>query len=278
MTDTGATKQAATRPVPDVLYHYTTPSGALGIIDSSEVRASMIHYMNDSLEFKYALGLVQKIIDATPDVSDHARRLIATEFVDVVREVAVFVFSLTAHRDQLSQWRAYSGGGGGYALGFSREVLAAIAEEEQARLVPCEYAQGVQLELLRPVILEMVKRADALPPDARGRELYDEFATRFTEVAASIKHDSFEEECEWRLVFGPGVDPGRTGARARGSLLVPFYRCSIRRDGMYPLAKVVVGPSANAALAGRSLRYITTSKFGWPVVVDYSKSSLRPLS
>lgn len=277
MTDTGARKEAATRTVPDVLYHYTTPSGALGIIDTSEVQASMIHYMNDSQEFKYALGLVRKIIDATPGISDHARTLIATEFLDVVREVAVFVFSLTSHKDQLSQWRAYAGGGGGYALGFSSEVLAAITKEEQARLVPCEYDEAVQLELLRPVILEMVRRADALPRDSRGLDLYGEFATRFAEVAASIKHHSFEEECEWRLVFGPGLDPGRTGARASGSLLVPFYKCSIRRGGLYPIAEIVVGPSSNPDLAGRSLRYITSSKFEWPVVVKFSKSSLRPL-
>ncbi len=277
MTQAEGAPGAGQNVVPDILYHYTTPSGALGIIDSGEVHASMIHYMNDSQEFKYALALVPKILEELPGLSDRARTLITSEFVDVVREVAVFVFSLTTRDDQLSQWRAYGGAAGGYALGFGSQVLNAIAKEESARLVRCVYDEGDQLDLLRPVVGELAAIADALHPEARGYDLYKESAERFTSVAASVKHPSFEEECEWRLVFGPGVDPKLTGARAAGGLLVPFYKCSIRRGGLYPIDKLRVGPSSNRALARRSLHYITSSKFGWPVKVEYSKSSFRPM-
>ena len=196
-------------------------------------------------------------------------------FLDVVGQVAVFVFSLTECGDQLSQWRAYSGVGGGYALGFHRDVLGVIAAEEEGHLIPCEYDEADQLDLLRPLLVEMVTTAEALPEEARGLDLYTEFADRFPLLAASLKHHSFAEEREWRLLFGPGIDPARTDARASGSILVPYFKCPIRRNGRYPLAEVVVGPSPTAHLAGRSLRYITTSKLGWPVKVIPSDSSFR---
>ena len=262
---------------PEQLFHYTTPAGALGIIDSGEVWATMIHYMNDSQEFRYALDLARSLIVEMDGVSEQVRRLVADEFLRTVRSVAVFVFSLTERNDLLSQWRAYSSSRGGYSLGFSRDVLGGITAEDSAILVRCVYDRDSQVALLKPVLHEMLEAASAMPIDAHGIELYRTFAEQFTAAAATIKHPSFDEEREWRLIFGPGVDPARTGARTGGGLVIPYYRCSIRRGGKYPISTIVVGPSPNADLAARSLRYVTTNQFGWPAKITFSQSPFRPL-
>ena len=47
--------QAATPP--EVLYHYTSGAGLLGIITSHELWASDVFYLNDPSEIFYSLGL-----------------------------------------------------------------------------------------------------------------------------------------------------------------------------------------------------------------------------
>ena len=267
-----------TSPIPDTLYHYTSPEGALGIVKSGEVWASMIHYLNDSGEFKLALRLVQELIADAHELPDDVRHLVNDEFISVVRSVAVFVFSLSAQKDLLSQWRAYSPNGG-YALGFSKDVLDAIVSEDNAALVPCVYDDAKQRIILRPVVETLIRAAKELPEGADGLDLYRTVANEFTRTAAVIKDKSFEAEEEWRIIFGPtGVDKAKTDARTAGSIVVPYLRCQIKRGGRYPIAECVVGPGQDVDLAGRSLRYVTTSMFHWPVKVTSSTSTFRVLS
>jgi hypothetical protein len=256
------------------LYHYTTPSGTLGILKTREVWASMIHFMNDSGEFKYALDLARRIIKGVGGVDDTAKHVVSGPFLDVVKTIAVFVFSLTEEKDLLSQWRAYSSGGG-YALGFSADLLGAIVAEESAILVPCIYEEEAQMALLRPIVNEMLAAAQMAGSSAHGMDIYTEFADRFTAAAARIKHPSFEAEREWRLIFGPGVHGGKTDGRVAGNVIVPYFRCSLKRGNIYPVSTIIVGPSVSADLAGRSLKYITATQLGWPIKVENSKSTLR---
>lgn len=260
-----------------MLYHYTSPDGALGIVKSGEVWASMIHYLNDSGEFKLALRLVRELISEADELPTNLRSLVSDEFIDIVGSVAVFVFSLTAQKDLLSQWRAYSSKGG-YALGFSKEILEVIVREDSAVLAPCIYDEVEQRAVLRPVVQTLIRTARELPEGANGIDLYRSVAEEFTRAAAVIKDKSFENENEWRLIFGPGVATTKTDARTSGSIVVPYYRCPIKRGGLYPIAEIVVGPGQDVELAGRSLRYVTSSIFRWPVKVTRSTSTFRILS
>jgi len=237
----------------------------------------MIHYLNDSSEFTLALRLVQELLSQVDELPDHLRHLVNDEFISVVRSVAVFVFSLTAQKDLLSQWRAYSSSGG-YALGFSKEVLEAIVREDNAVLVPCVYDDAEQRTMLRPVVQTLIRAAKELPEGANRIDLLRTVAEEFTSAAAVIKDKSFEAEEEWRLIFGPGVDTAKTDARTAGSTVVPYYRCQIKRGGLYPIAECVVGPGQDVVLAGRSLHYVTSSVFHWPVKVTPSTSTFRVLS
>jgi hypothetical protein len=263
--------------VPERLYHYSTPLGALGIIKSGEVWASMIHYMNDSNEFKLALDLVRDIVAEHKDVPEHSRRIVGEEFIDVVKSIAVFVFSLTPKGDVLSQWRAYSSAAGGYSIGFNKDVLEAIAEDEGATLAACIYDRDTQVGLLRPVVAEMLEAATSLPLDGRGIDLYYDFAAAFTQAASLIKDESFTEEEEWRVIFGPGIDATRTDARVSGSVIVPYFKCPIKRKTLYPIAEVIVGPAGNSELSRRSLHYVTSTVLDWPAKVELSRSSFRVL-
>jgi hypothetical protein len=235
----------------------------------------MIHYLNDAQEFHYALKLAEHLVLTSPVAEAH-HRAICNEFLSAIQRMAVFVFSLTKHKDALRQWRAYSANGG-YAIGFSTAHLQAVASANGAMLVRCDYDPESQRARLAPIVSEMIREAEAI--EARhALDLYDQFAGRFTEVAAAIKHPSFRDEDEWRLISGISVNPSSVQYRDAGGLIVPYCEWSLRQGDTYPVSTIVIGPTIHSDLAARSLHYLTSSVFGWPVKVEFSDSTYRPLN
>ncbi|MEX2181910.1 MAG: DUF2971 domain-containing protein [Gemmatimonadaceae bacterium] len=265
---------SATGAPPETLFHYTSAEGALGILETGSVRASMVHYMNDARELHYALDLAQEQIFDTAHHSESYARDLCKEFVAAVQLIAIYAFSLSSQRDQLSQWRAYAGNGG-YAIGIARTLLEQVARSNDAMLVRCEYDVDKQRALLAPVVADMLSHATVTQNDSHLGGLYEAFAERFVRAAASIKHPSFREEEEWRLISGLGIDRARVRYRTARGLVVPFTEWSLRIGGQYPIATVVVGPTLPGALASRSLHHLTVASFGWPVKVEFSESPLR---
>lgn len=45
------------------LYHYTSPAGLIGIVETKRLWASSIQHLNDSTEFKHAASLVDHLLD-----------------------------------------------------------------------------------------------------------------------------------------------------------------------------------------------------------------------
>jgi hypothetical protein len=52
-------KEHLYRQPPDILYHYTTQPGLLGIIRTQEIWASHTQYLNDAREFRHAIAVVE---------------------------------------------------------------------------------------------------------------------------------------------------------------------------------------------------------------------------
>lgn len=261
--------------VPDILYHYTSVEGALGILGSGSVRASMIHYMNDARELRHALDLAEERIFEIAHRHENYARELCSEFITAVQLIAVYVFSLSPHRDQLSQWRAY-GGSGGYAIGIAGSHLQQVAHANSAMLVKCEYDVAKQRALLAPLVDDMLSHATVTQNESRLGGLLESFAGRFTVAAATIKHPSFREEEEWRLISGVSVDRTMVRYRTGRGLVVPYTEWSLCHAGQYPVATVVVGPTLPGPLASRSLHHLTAGSLGWPVKVEFSESPLRP--
>jgi hypothetical protein len=65
------------RVLPEILYHYTSQFGLIGMLNDKTIRASKIHYLNDSKEFALALKLARneltERINAAPSQRDRSR-------------------------------------------------------------------------------------------------------------------------------------------------------------------------------------------------------------
>src|ERR1700730_9126099 len=96
------------------LYHYTTQTGLLGILESKSIWASEIRFLNDATEFRTALEAVgaelSKQLTELDSGEGDARGEVIFRELTALEEADVFVLSLTEKGDDLSQWRAHGGG------------------------------------------------------------------------------------------------------------------------------------------------------------------------
>src|SRR5215208_1546206 len=106
--------------VPDLLFHYTTSAGLVGIIETGKIWLTKIQYTNDKSELCLALEQIRTEIDLQQQGMEKTRR---EEELDAMCKalhgaptVNVGVASFTKEDDQLSQWWGYCEIGKGYSL------------------------------------------------------------------------------------------------------------------------------------------------------------------
>jgi hypothetical protein len=201
-----------------------------------------------------------------------------------------FVTSLSADGDELSQWRAYSPGGG-YALGFHKAALNIIAAEQHFELRQCSYSkenQQADATALAEAAIEQVINALATSPvePRRAIEQIGASGLNFDEIpslgpahnfligeiegrATTWKHHSFHVENEWRLVSkthlpdGDGDPFAKTVTFRPGrTMLVPYVEIKLdnpsnKSKGLIDVfSHVNVGPCPEPELAKRTLHLL----------------------
>ena len=241
-----------------VLYHYTTAPGLLGILKSRQIWATHARLLNDATELEYAFGFIRQVLATYPENSVFARasqRLAAPK-------PAFFLTCFCEDDDLLSQWRAYTGKATGYSLGFDTEHLPTD------HLVQVLYEPALQEAEVRSAIEEWLRASD-YPEDFRGLAL----EAALLRLSARLKHPSFEEEREWRLVYyledehsGLDFTSFRASFRPTDHFVIPYMELSLpTKDGLWDeeilyLSSVRSGPSANPTEVCYSLRWLLWSR------------------
>jgi hypothetical protein len=245
-------------PPPEVLYHYTGPAGLKGIVESRALWATKIDHLNDRREFHIAFDESLRLLAAQAP-SEAVRRLadyVRERFEGLVPRQDIFVVSLTARADLLSQWRAYAPDAGGYAIGF-RTAKLAHGQPEHFYFGRCVYRKEERAELLLKLMTSALKNAPADDPNTRGPGPGSGFMVAVFFLAPFFKHESFEEEAEWRIVISDSHRKrlGPVRFRAAAGNLVPYVEFPLAaKDAPLPIHSVWVGPNREQALAERSLK------------------------
>jgi hypothetical protein len=106
-----ATSLESYQPQP-IVYHYTDDRGLRGILESGCLWLTDIFSLNDPSEVRHGLSRAQRILNqkaATgPEESRVFARLFASLDKGIRRSAHYFICSLSEHRDDLGQWRAYA--------------------------------------------------------------------------------------------------------------------------------------------------------------------------
>ena len=226
------------RNPPQLLFHYTSPAGLIGIICDKCVRATNVSHVNDPKEIQFAVDtakfILYELIHENSQTAEE-RELIQTLYAQAgTTSLGYYVFSLTEERDLLSQWRAYCQPGGGYAIGFPSAHLAAMASVQKFHLWPCIYGSPVSI-----IISEMIsafrksyheRRESGMDQHEARKKIALKFAQHLAYYGSVMKQDAFNEEREWRLIGK--IDEGHSQLcfRPGKNGIVPYFNFFLVND------------------------------------------------
>lgn len=190
-------------PTPSTLYHYSGQTGLLGIVQTRELWATKIQYMNDATEFGLALGMMRQELENISTSTHHPGQKAAAiklqKSLQGIEDINIFAACFCEKGDLLSQWRGYAGGDHGYAIGFDPDALMQIADRFEFRLGPCIYERAVQRSIIQEAVSHCLDSELDLSAEKRWG-FHGPLADILFRCGVYFKDASFAEEKEWRLV------------------------------------------------------------------------------
>ncbi len=251
------------------LYHYTTFTGLLGIVGTRTIWASDVRYMNDSAELRHTADLIKAEVQERIH-GGHANGNLLAQFADWVEHRItnghmLFGASFRSHGNLLSQWRGYSAPGKGVSLGFCPDHILRCARKQEFMIGKCIYEPHRQRALIKQVLdaVEQLaeKKAAATSSASKRSALYrSAFASieiDLLRIAAILKHPSFREEKEWRIVSPVIANTAEAPIlfREGHAMLVPYIEFSLELAGEPPVMDhLYLGPTVNMNISMNSLK------------------------
>ncbi|QNF35258.1 DUF2971 domain-containing protein [Adhaeribacter swui] len=271
-------------PEVPMLYHYTSQIGILGLINNKKLWFTNIYYMNDSTEYSYSLKVIKETLHRLYGIGKDLSMFFPNRYAIE----PIFSFSLSEKGDSLSQWRGYCPNGG-YSISFfdfdNQDQVNLMMKTHNMYIGKCVYNPGIIDEFVKEVIVELspenfvIEREAALRQGSLGKWLgqcYTKILSNTMKYAPLIKHPSFEEEQEWRMVANYYVNsliiPTRANIsenytfkpyhihipaedldlkfRPGKNFLIPYLEFQISNDETpIFISEMIVGPTPNSALA-----------------------------
>lgn len=285
---------------PEILWHYTSASGLLGILSEGIIHATGLSYLNDTSEGKYLRHLMREPIQHLTSQNDFPG--IDKMFEDAYRRFGIACFCPDG--DLLSQWRGYSVGGG-FSIGFRSQTLLQFWEQgsPQGFLRPVEYSSSKSF--LRAVVdaREVAKYyhqvfpggIDSLREDKNGnRVIYesefeamkDDFKSLLRTIeyislnGALHKDEHFSEEKEWRLLTF--MNSSTPGGEVKPSVSVGRYGLKVYKPVAFqtsfknsPICEIRTGPGLDAESQSRAVEVLLDNLGYEEVKISSSRVPLR---
>lgn len=285
-----------TNTPPDILYHYTTQSGLLGIVKDKSIRATDILYLNDSTEYKYAFDLmhekIKELIEGLPpkdlppaigsnkinkkDISQIKHKILES-IQDLLKSLEkvkkhgftdIFVCSFSKIDDQLSQWRGYCPDGNGFCIGFNTTRLIDLMEDKKFYLVKCIYEKENQIEIINTIFTAFQNELESIFNKV-GKNITDdeiekiEFKTihKLIETAPKFKDESFHGEKEWRFSKRANHKEIKVEYREGLSMITPYVDILLANKEIHlPIERLIVGPTPHKDLSVSSAKSLLLNK------------------
>lgn len=272
--------------MPRRLHHYTDAAGLLGIIQSRTLWATDCRFLNDSTEYVYARAALAEALNHLPNPAlDPAHHLhhIAAEVGDEIAKLGkivndgvdndfrVAVTCFCEEGDLLSQWRGYAPNHG-YSIEFDHDTLdaaaQAVASVELGELRRIEYGPAAIAELAA-LAAAGVSSDNLNHPGVHGYH----HALQLAANVASVKHEGFAEEREWRLVLVQYAHNDATQILFRPTpiAVVPYMRVPIDPAA---ICSIRVGPGDKTAIRVEGIRRLLAAS-GSAATVEVSAVPLR---
>jgi len=286
-----------------ILHHYTDAYGIEGILSSSTLWATATQFSNDLSEIEYAVSMAKQEV---------AKEIAKLRKMSPWREVLFghlahlleiplhtfgqpFIVCFCEDGDLLSQWRAY-GKSSGFSIGLRLaekrgELNLSCKHGFRTTLAKVIYEPSKQKARLRDTLSRFVALVDQFPfkpESSRGHDAHVELSLllvlEITNWACIVKHSSFTEEREWRVITYPreatltGTHPENfegVSIRPTSTLLLPYMTLEPKPGARLPIVGIRCGPSRFQEQSARATR-ILLQKTGYKAIaIALSSAPLR---
>jgi hypothetical protein len=258
------------------LAHYTNLAGFHGILESGQLWASNVAFLNDREELlhgvKCARGALSKIVSDRKlrDWSDAIRQVVKQ--IEEGRLPNTYAACFCEKSDLLSQWRGYGGNEQGIGLVFDSVGIESLKTGKRSFLAPVQYGivngKTTLHQSLRERLVVIGQDDLSLMVDNEKQEtVYNVLS----ELIPRFKHKGFEDELEWRLVVQHATLRSSVSFRPNKNVLIPYIRLG---GGILPLKYVRIGPGPDQALTRRSVAQYLEAK-GYEIDVKTSNVPFR---
>jgi len=283
------------------LYHYTSLAGLLKIIKGRSLRFSDIRFFNDASEAatgsnilfdatrgegpQLTLESIQEIfLNPESTALENFRKWQPVDsflkwlFRRQPQPAPTYVGCFTNNGNILSQWRGYCPPSRGVSIGFDASRLTLQATTLGFSIGQCIYEPVRQREFATAVVQELRRHLPPTATDSQYSELSKDLEVDLLRIATFLKHPSFTEEQEWRIVSPPAGVEVPIQYREGKSMLIPYIEFELPRTaaGRLELEKVFLGPTQHPDLSRESLSEFLASQNAIPRQgVEYCGIPLR---
>lgn len=284
----------------NTLYHYTDLYGLKGIIENQSFFSSNSAYLNDKEEFYYGVKLFKDALSEYVKNDSNERDIIeeVSNELNNRSESYHYVTCFSLEGDLLSQWRAYANDGKGIAIGFNLKKLIEAFEPKASGLL-IEYDAENQKEIANIIVRKTIqfystnlKILKSIISENLNKIIADEANEVFNKYIGQFKHNSFEEEREYR--FDLSIDKDINKYRelfyrvGNNNLLVPYLYLKtnyqeeqeeINKKGkikQLPINKLIIGPSLDYDLNKKAIiGFLKENDYSTDIEIKQSKVPYR---
>lgn len=273
----------------DKLYHYTTAEGVRGIVENRKFMATKSDFLNDKLEFQYALEVMEKLVQTYIVNETLSERFFAMVKEEIRRlgiisigdgedvgghSMSFYVVAFSKLQNSALLWAEFTEFNG-YCLEFNYEKLVKGFRERAFLHGTVIYDEKVQMNCLLEGLLSCIQgqiqagqdelteffEESAEIPEEALKGLAEDMAMVCSVYAMFFKKSFFEGEQEYRFVFAPLKKDGKEEQprfRLFWQMFLPYilveYGGGAEKETL-PLESVMLGAKNNSDIAVRGMKH-----------------------
>lgn len=287
----------------DKLYHYTTAEGVRGIVENREFLATKSDFLNDKLEFQYAVEVMERLTEKYIVNQELRERFFSKLKMEIDRlgvitpicegdtdceidEMSFYVVAFSKLQNNALLWAEFTDFRG-YCLEFDYEKIVEGFQNRVFLHGTVIYDEEEQMNGLLESLLSCIRNLieegttdlegffeeEANPSDESLDKLVTEMSVVCSVYAMFFKKSFFKGEQEYRFIFPPllnktGMD--KPNFRLLDQIFLPYIMVEFEGEKEdIPLESVMVGAKNNSDIAVRGMRYfLKTQGIDIPVLLS----------
>ena len=261
-----------------ILYHYTSPTGLLGILSSSSLWMSDSDFLNDSSESDYFFEIYHEAVPYsvqtrkeeqfrhTADMFSYFHASMHSwprETAKRIKETR-YILSMSLDKDNLNLWNYYTKNANsiGYSLGLKGEMTKSLFRQDKDELLlsgKVIYDSDIQIQLLSELYNDYWKLYSALKHTYQREYLFAKMEDNVVRYSVFMKSPHFAHENEYRVaVVKLGSNPTQQRLfREMNGAFIPYITRSI---DLQDIIEVGISPTNRTEFVNKSLKELLEAK------------------